>query len=252
LAVWNCGALTTPAANAYRRSADLVMIECYLNYIRNAFASHTFNDYISQRVTTARRMDVLEKCVVALGITSELGGITPAELRSEIEYCRLAAPECPGLAWFRYGGPERVDPAILQMADEAAAEYFIRPCLVVNDDELQYVPGSGGQRGRLCLNLHNIGAMDATRLSVAFYDGHPGQGGRLLGKAYLPRLHAPRGWHKEYADREAAEAKNLAYGIAEVGVPWQPDGGFHEIYARIWAPEPAKLLRDLAYKRLRR
>lgn len=251
LAVWSCGALTTPAANAYRRDADLVMLECYVNYSRRAFSTHSFSDYISQRVKMARRMDVLEKCVVGLGITSELGGITPAELRSQIEYCRLIAPECPGIAWFRYGGPERVEPEILRMADEAAVEYFIRPCLMVSDEEVQYAPGSPVNPGRLCVNIHNIGAMDATNLSVAFYDGHPDQGGRLLGKTFVPCLHAPRGWSQEYAELTAAEAKSLAYGVCEVGVPWAPDGGFHEIYVRVWAPAPVKLLQDLAHKRLR-
>ena len=251
LAVWSCGALTTPAANAYRRDADLVMLECYVNYSRRAFSTHSFSDYISQRVKMARRMDVLEKCVVGLGITSELGGITPAELRSQIEYCRLIAPECPGIAWFRYGGPERVEPEILRMADEAAVEYFIRPCLMVSDEEVQYAPGSPVNPGRLSVNIHNIGAMDATNLSVAFYDGHPDQGGRLLGKTFVPCLHAPRGWSQEYAELTAAEAKSLAYGVCEVGVPWAPDGGFLEIYVRVWAPAPVKLLQDLAHKRLR-
>ncbi|NPV48964.1 MAG: hypothetical protein HPY69_18640, partial [Armatimonadetes bacterium] len=108
LAVWNAGSLTVQRANAYRDHADLVMLECYLNFARNAFGATDFQEYLDQRLKMACRMDLLRKCVIGLGITEHLGGITPGELRTEIEHIRLTAPDSPGLAWFTYGADETV------------------------------------------------------------------------------------------------------------------------------------------------
>lgn len=246
LAVWNAGSLTAAAANAYRAHADLVMLEAYRQYVRGAFNTRTFYDYIDQRVQMARRMDVLEKCVIGLGITNAYGGVTVAEIRRSVEHIRLTAPETPGLAWFRHAGPERVEPEVLRAADEMALEYFIRPCLMVREWDLQHVPGTPA---RLSVNVHNIGGMDARDVAVAFYDGHPENGGRQIGRVEIPVAHAARGWSEEYEDLPAAQARSLAFGVTETSVEWTPPGRVAEIWVRIWSPD-ATLLSDLAHRRM--
>ena len=251
LAVWHCGSLTTLAANAYRQNADLVMMECYLNYCRAGFGTHTFQDYIDQRVLMARRMDVLQKCVIGFGITNNLGGITPAELIGMIEHYRRVAPECPGIAWYKHAGPkpaDGVDAEILRLADEAAIEYFVKPCLMIQDWEVQFVPG---KPGRLCVNVHNIGAMNARDINVAFYQGHPEQGGKLIGKSFLPYLDTPKGWSKKLDESNPADAKSIAYGINEAVVPWSPASGYYDIYVRIHSSANCTVLSDLAHNRVR-
>ena len=251
LAVWNAGSLTPLSANYYRASADLVLLECYLNYVRAAFGTHTFSDYLDQRIEMARRMDVLQKCVMALGITRERGGVTPAEIINQIEYSRLAAPECPGIAWFRAQGEDRVDPEVLRIADEAAWTYFIRPCLMVRDRDLGFVPTAGEGQGTLCLTVRNIGALTARGVNVAFYLGHPEHGGKRIGSRFIPQLNAARGWSKELDDLPAAELNNRAYGIVEAAVEWSPEPGSYEVYARIFADRrDCTLLSDLAHTRV--
>jgi len=251
LAVWNAGSLTPLSANYYRQSADVVMLECYLNYIRAGFGSHSFTDYLDQRIQMARRMDVLHKCIIALGITRDRGGVTPAEIINQIEYCRLAAPECPGIAWFLAGGEQRVDPEVLRIADEAAYTYFIRPCLMIRDWDLGFVPPADGRAGRLAVDVHNIGALDASGVNVAFYLGHPEQGGVRIGSTYVHGIHAPEGWSKALDESPAAELTNRAYGVVEASVEWSPAPGSYEVYARIHADRRGHtLLSDLAHKRV--
>jgi len=246
LAVWNAGSLTAPAANAYRKHADVVMLEAYRQYIRGAFGTHSFYDYLDQRIRMARAMDVLEKCVIGLGITNARGGVTPAEVIRSIEHIRMAGPEMPGIAWFRHAGPERVEPEILRTADEAALRYFIRPCLMVRDWDLQFVPGNPG---RLCVNVHNIGGMDATPLSVAFYEGDPADGGTLIGRSDGVGVHASRGWSEEMEGLPPDEARSRAYGVREVSVPWSPEGDASDVWVRIHAPG-ATVLADVAHRRM--
>ena len=251
LAVWNAGSLTPLSANYYRQSADVVMLECYLNYIRAGFGSHSFKDYLDQRIQMARRMDVLDKCIIGLGITRDRGGVTPAEIINQIEYCRLAAPECPGIAWFLAGREERVDPEVLRIADEAAYTYFIKPCLMVRDWDLGFVPAAHGRAGRLAVNVHNIGALDASGINVAFYLGHPEQGGQRIGSTYIEGIHAPQGWSRELDELPADELTNRAYGVVEASVEWSPAPGSYEVCARIHADRrDHTLLSDLAHKRV--
>ena len=251
LAVWNAGSLTPLSANYYRQSADVVMLECYLNYIRAGFGSHSFQDYLDQRIQMARRMDVLHKCIIALGITRDRGGVTPAEIINQIEYCRLAAPECPGIAWFLAGGEQRVDPEVLRIADEAAYTYFIKPCLMIRDWDLGFVPGADGKPGRLTVDAHNIGALDASGINVAFFLGHPEQGGQRIGSTHLQGIHAPQGWSKALDELPASELTNRAYGVVEASVEWSPAPGSYEVYARIHADRRGHtLLSDLAHKRV--
>jgi hypothetical protein len=240
LAVWNAGSLTAQRANAYRDHADLVMLECYLNFARNAFGATDFQDFLDQRLRMASRMDLLRKCVIGLGITDHLGGITPGELRTEIEHIRLTAPDSPGLAWFTYGANETVR----KLADAAAAQYFIRPCLLAREWDLQYAAG------RLALDVYNIGAMDARDLAVAFYLGHPEQGGRLIGLQHVPVLHAPRGWSKDLDEAKPEEARSRAYGLREVAVDWAPQPGHYDIWARVHAGPGCTVLADLVHKRV--
>ncbi len=251
LAVWNAGSLTPLSANYYRQSADVVMLECYLNFIRAGFGSHSFKDYLDQRIQMARRMDVLDKCIIALGITRDRGGVTPAEIINQIEYCRLAAPECPGIAWFLAGGEQRVDSEVLRIADEAAYTYFIKPCLMVRDWDMGFVPGTEGKPGKLTVDVHNIGALDASGLNVAFYLGHPEQGGQRIGSTYIPGIHAPQGWSKALDELPSDELINRAYGVVEASVEWLSAPGSYEVYARIHADRREHtLLSDLAHKRV--
>lgn len=246
LAVWHAGSLTVPAANAYRQHADLAMLEAYRQYARGAFNTHSFYDYIDQRVEMARRMDVLEKCVIGLGTTRAKGGVTEAEIRKSVRHVRRTAPESPGLAWFRHSGPERVDPQVLRTADEAALDYFIRPALMVRDWDVEAVPGDPS---RICANVHNVGGMSARDVSVAFYAGHPERGGRLIAREFLPVLHAGAGWSESLDDLPAEEAKSRAYGVREVSVAIDPAALNTDVWVRIWAPE-ATLLQDLAQHRV--
>lgn len=246
LAVWHAGSLTVPAANAYREHADLAMLEGYRQYARGAFNTHSFYDYIDQRVEMARRMDVLEKCVVGLGITRAKGGVTEAEIRRSVEHVRLVAPESPGLAWFRHADADRVDPEILQAADAVALEYFVKPCLMVRNWDIQAVPGDPP---RICANVHNIGGTSAHDVGVAFYAGHPDHGGRLIGREFLPVLRAGGGWSDDLETLPAEEAKSSAYGLRQVSVPLEPGDVSGDIWVRIWAPD-ATLLQDIAHRRV--
>ena len=144
-----------------------------------------------------------------------------------------------------------MDPEGLRIADEAAYTYFIRPCLMIRDWDLGFVPPADGRAGRLAVDVHNIGALDASGVNVAFYLGHPEQGGVRIGSTYVHGIHAPEGWSKALDESPAAELTNRAYGVVEASVEWSPAPGSYEVYARIHADRRGHtLLSDLAHKRV--
>jgi hypothetical protein len=120
LAVWEMrGPVPKVLAEAYRRYADLVLMECYVGAPKDYW-------WILTQVEAARMHGILDKTVVALGLgvggnPGEVWATTREEIERQIRFVRAAAPESPGVAFF--GGT----PELLADADEVCGRLFDLP-----------------------------------------------------------------------------------------------------------------------------
>jgi hypothetical protein len=103
IAIWHGGRLTPRFAEAYRRDADLVLLETYIagkNFLRWRFGL---------KLDAARQAGILDKTVIALGIndidkrlgtTMQPWANTSDELQAQMRWIRSYAPTSPGIAFF--------------------------------------------------------------------------------------------------------------------------------------------------------
>jgi hypothetical protein len=120
LAVWDMrGPIPQVLAEAYRDSADLIMLESYVGSARQYW-------FIASQVWSARHYGILTKTIPVLGLgkggnPGEVWAATKDELEQQICFVRLIAPESPGVGFYS-GTPE-----LLRAADDMSAQFFRYP-----------------------------------------------------------------------------------------------------------------------------
>jgi hypothetical protein len=107
IAVWQMrGPIPQVLADAYRKFADLVMMECYVGDKQNYW-------WIITQVHAARMHGLLPQSIVYLGLGQEWAR-TQEELEQQIRFVRLIAPESPGIGFFAPDAPSE----LIAYADE--------------------------------------------------------------------------------------------------------------------------------------
>ena len=120
LAVWDMrGPIPQVLADAYRDSADLVMLESYVGGAPQYW-------WIACQVWSARKFGILPKTIAVLGVgkggnAGEDWAETKEELEQQMRFVRMIAPESPGIGF--YGGTAE----LLAAADALSAHYFDYP-----------------------------------------------------------------------------------------------------------------------------
>jgi len=123
LAVWQMrGPISQVLAEAYKDVVSLVLMEAYVS---------SKSDYwwIATQVYVARMHKILEKSVVALGLSSgkpedkNKWADTREEVEQQMRFVRLVAPESPGIGFFA----PSATPELLQFADQLCERYFDFP-----------------------------------------------------------------------------------------------------------------------------
>jgi len=109
------GPIPQVLAEAYRDTADLVMMESYLGGQWQYW-------WLACQLWSARRYGILPKTIAVLGVgkggnPGEDWAETPEELERQIRFLRLLAPESPGVGF--YGGT----PELLARADALCARF---------------------------------------------------------------------------------------------------------------------------------
>ncbi len=123
LAVWQMrGPISQVLAKAYQDVVSLVLMEGYVS---------SKSDYwwIATQVYVARMHKILEKSIVALGISSGKSedknkwADTKEELEQQMRFVRLVAPESPGIGFFAPSATTE----LLQFADQLCERFFDFP-----------------------------------------------------------------------------------------------------------------------------
>ena len=107
-------------ADAYRRAADAVALECY--------ARPGEYWWILTQVIAARLNRVMDKSVVLLGLgtggqPNENWPSTEEEVERQVRFVRLIAPESKGIGFFA----GKVDPEVAGFADDLCSRFFDLP-----------------------------------------------------------------------------------------------------------------------------
>ncbi len=107
-------------ADAYRRAADAVALECY--------AKPGEYWWILTQVLAARMNRVMDKSIVLLGLgtggqPNESWPSTKEEVERQVRFVRLIAPESKGIGF--YAG--KVDPEVAGFADDLCSRFFDLP-----------------------------------------------------------------------------------------------------------------------------
>jgi hypothetical protein len=121
LAVWQMrGPIAPVLANAYRDVVDLILPEAYVG---------SKDDYwqIITQVKAAQLQGLMHKTIIGLGLgiggnAGENWAETKKELKQQILFLRLIAPESPGVAFFA-AGVDRGEPGLLAYADELCGQF---------------------------------------------------------------------------------------------------------------------------------
>jgi hypothetical protein len=107
-------------ADAYRRAADAVALECY--------AKPGEYWWILTQVLAARMNRVMDKSIVLLGLGTggqpdESWPSTKDEVERQVRFVRLIAPESKGIGFFA----GKVDPEVVGFADDLCSRFFDLP-----------------------------------------------------------------------------------------------------------------------------
>lgn len=202
------GPIPQVLAEAYRDTADLVMLEGYVASSRQYW-------FIATQVWSARRYGILPKTIVILGLgkgghPGEHWADAPEELEQQMRFVRLIAPESPGVGFF--GGT----PELLADADNLCTHFFHfptngtglpaevrdlattfsrhheKPTLVVSPSlvEPNYnANGSGGLAEPKTLRAYiiNLGDQDAQNVKVRLRNP-PLLGGNVFAEGVVPLI----------------------------------------------------------------
>lgn len=227
-AVWLCGALKEGycniTKNPYRREGiDLLLIECYANYVTVEFASPRRYQYFDQRIEMARQQDILRSTVMTLGIVGheDKFPLTSYELEDEVRYCKRNAPEMPGIGFFHSFGPNK---ELTSFVDDLCRKYYIEPVVQIYPEDVQTSPavGKSGQPIKVYVRILNLGAMDAAGVSVDIF---------INGKKLK---------NQTVAIKASGEKEYFAPAAVEAEVTLEP--GYHELRVELTAPDKVTIL----------
>jgi len=155
---------TKEATEAYKKGADLVLIEKYIS----SFAS--YYDFDSQW-EMVKKIGIANKTLFTLGFGRWI--TTEQELLRQIKYIKKLSPEMPGLSFFS-SAPDY----LLEFADRFCYDYFIKPVIWVENI-------SSGKA-----TITNIGGMDAEEIKINFFSKKPEEGGGEIGSKRIESLKA--------------------------------------------------------------
>lgn len=230
-----------------KKGVDLLLIEVYHNYLITSFNSRRPYAYLDHAIYTARVYDALENALIVVCFAGtedpeiEKRGrgpytVTKADLEDQVRYIRRHAPSMPGVAFYGYpSSKELIDwEEITLFADSLFLKYFIKPVMTIWDDGIQLSTATPtvGEAVDLTATVHNIGAMDASNVTVEFFDGHPDRGGERIGQPIeLPVVPADR---------------HVPPGRVVVEQEWTPKAGHRSLFVRLSAGDGVTLLDSLA------
>ncbi len=120
IVVWHSSRPLSPVLlDAYRRCADLVVLECYYRGPDTSASARRTRARVLADLALVRRHGLAHRTVLAVGISAEYAD-TAADVRAQISWARRHAPDLPGLGIYaRRGGDARVDAARQRLAEYA-------------------------------------------------------------------------------------------------------------------------------------
>lgn len=219
--VYVCGSLKPETCmlvkNAYRKSGcDKLLLEAYHDYQMPEFNAYLQDKYFDQRLDTARNYDVLQNCIMILGIVGKQGyNLSPALMEQQFRYVRMNAPEVTGIGFYK-----AIDADLTAAVNELCYKYFIAPVLTSWDKDI-ITPDTDlrvNGKARVMVKIYNIGATDAGPVKVRLSACDPDNGNTILiAERKLEKVSVKEG---------------VPSGMAELSFDWVPThAGYTELIA---------------------
>jgi|GEM_PF-1353953 len=146
------------SADAYRKAADLVLIERY-------FSSFIMYYGFNTQWEMAKKMGIADKTLFTLGlsITEQSWITTEQELLRQIKYIKKLAPEMNGLSFFGWTTEH-----LYESIDNAIFAYYIKPVI--------WIKSISSDKA----TITNIGGMDAENIGIEIFSEEPKKGGERI------------------------------------------------------------------------
>ena len=152
--VWQAMITNESIAPALRRAADLILHECYMEYMDYRYPAFDF------MVARIREFGLTHNSVFGLDCTHEKAGTTPGQLTEQFRYIRELAPELPGVAIYKAYGSGA---ALVSHGDWLFERYFLGPVLrvvLVRDAPNKAIVQNIGQTAARDVDLELLGLPD--------------------------------------------------------------------------------------------
>lgn len=190
---WIAGPLHAEEIEIGRRNRHIVMGESY-----EAIHSRSAPDWISFLERRVERLIGHESfaphAIIALGTGSDCGRRFWPQIEDSVRLCRILGPGMPGIQYYQtkyLKEGEAYEGSFLEFLDGLTFEYFIKPVLVVRENDIWASDYSPRRKDEVSLQvrLHNIGGMPAKKVSTKIYARHLESGKRsLLADALIPQI----------------------------------------------------------------
>ncbi len=161
----------------------------------------------------------------ALGIGGDCGRRFPPDIENNLRLCRKINPALPGICYYAAALPP-------QFLDQLTFDYFIKPVLMVGEDDIRMPDASPHSHKPVALqvDVHNIGGVPAKNVGVRIYARDlDANKRRLLAHTVIPQI------------------GNGPHGTAQVSASWTPDTpGEYEIEVELAPAQGYTLLAGYA------
>lgn len=190
---WISGPLHPEEIEIGRRNRHIVMGESY-----EAIHSRSAPDWISFLERRVERLigheSFAPNAIIALGTGSDCGRRFWPQIEDSVRLCRKLGPGMPGIQYYQtkyLKEGEAYEGSFLEFLDRLTFEYFIKPVLVVRENDIWASDYSPRRKESVSLQvrLHNIGGIPAKKVRAKVYARHLESGKRsLLINTLVPQI----------------------------------------------------------------
>ena len=264
---WIGGPMHREEVEIARRNGHILLAETYESFHHGTYGP-TFPNFISNRVERIGNSWDHKKGLIALGVSGDCGRAFRPQFENNVRLCRKLGPEMPGICFYALPSLEKgesYEGSWPQFADFLAMKYFIKPVLVVRDNDIWLSDFDPAPKEDIALQLriHNIGGMAARNVRVNCYARNVSSNKRtLLAKAVIPEIgNGSKALEKDTSTKKLkdhrmingtkypASSVKVFLNRALVDLSWKPKkAGYYKIEVELQSSDDYTILEGLAAK----
>lgn len=208
------GALLPQQAVACKHADAIALLEAYPDFAVSTFGTHSFGEYLRNRIEVARHTDLIfergylhgeasndpaswrkHSALILLSMNTvgrgNLEEPSVASLESYVRQIKRMGPEMPGIGF--YGANNALayhrEHGLLEAAERLIETYYIKPVIRIREVLFEDYQPIAGRPNRVHVGLENLGGMDARDVRITVHARHSLRGEvEAIGTVTLDRL----------------------------------------------------------------